>query len=310
VARKPRNFYAGGLYHIICRGNNASYIFQKDEDKSKFLELVQRYKKRYGFILYAFVIMDNHVHMLVKQQEVLLSKIMQGILQVYTQYFNKKYKRSGHVFEQRFKAIHCDEDIYLLSLIRYIHQNPIRANIRSGFDYRWSSHRIYIRGEQNSFVDINFPLGIFDANKKKAIKQYLSFVYDMDMRKSIESGAMEVAVADDLPPSLEDSMESSEVQIHTALDEIAKNVCQELQVEVEELKSKTKRNKISFARKVFVWLVHEYTCISQKEIATFLDRSEPAISKIVVEAYEKQPKDLIDTVDKIIANFEIKKVKK
>ena len=169
VARKPRIHYEGALYHVICRGNNREYILDTDEWKSIYLETVQRYKKRFEFKLYAYVVMDNHVHMLLEVAEVPLSKIMQCIQQVYTQTYNRKRLRTGHVFEQRYKAIMCDKDEYLLMLIRYIHQNPVRINHRDGMEYRWSSYRKYLQDTVDPLLDKAFVIGLFENSKSKFI---------------------------------------------------------------------------------------------------------------------------------------------
>jgi REP element-mobilizing transposase RayT len=128
--------YDGALYHVIARGNNRANVFETDEEKEKYLEILADYKERYDFQLYAYVIMDNHVHLLLQIGKNPLSKIMQGIQQRYTQYYNGHCKHSGHVFEQRYKAILCEKESYLMALICYIHQNPVRANIPEGINHR------------------------------------------------------------------------------------------------------------------------------------------------------------------------------
>ncbi|OYD14337.1 hypothetical protein CH333_08310 [candidate division WOR-3 bacterium JGI_Cruoil_03_44_89] len=99
--------------------------------------------ERYDFFIYAYTLMSNHIHLLVEAGDTPLSKIMQGFLQSCTQYYNRKYKIVGHLFQSRYKAILCDKDVYLLQLLRYIHMNPVRAKIvESPSDYLWSSHRV------------------------------------------------------------------------------------------------------------------------------------------------------------------------
>ena len=127
MARKPRIEYPGAFYHVMCRGNNGEHILHNDEDKKFYLYLIQKYKERYCFRIFAYCIMDNHVHMLIQTGDVPLSKIMQGIQQSFTQGYNSKYCRTGHVFQQRYKAILVDGDSYLLQLIKYIHYNPVEA---------------------------------------------------------------------------------------------------------------------------------------------------------------------------------------
>lgn len=144
MARKPRIHYEGALYHVLVRGNNRSYIFRSKDNKEEYKTIISKCKKRYRFKLYAYCIMDNHAHLLIEVEDIPLSKIMQGIQQVFTQYYNRRNRTTGHVFEQRYKSFLCDKDHYLLSLIRYIHQNPVRSKLTGTLDYEWSSHREYI----------------------------------------------------------------------------------------------------------------------------------------------------------------------
>jgi len=176
MARKPRVEYPGALYHVMCRGNNGEYVLNKDEDKLIYLELVRKYKERYGFKLYSYCIMNNHVHLLIEMETVELSKIMQGIQQSFTQRYNKKYNRTGHVFQQRYKAVLCDKDNYLLQLIKYIHYNPVEAGIEAGLNYQWSSHNNYLKFKNDDLVEIDFVLGMFSEDYKKAHRLYEEFM--------------------------------------------------------------------------------------------------------------------------------------
>ncbi|HWR45763.1 transposase [Sporomusa sp.] len=146
MARKPRIHYEKAIYHVIARGNNKDNIFLDIEDKYKYLDLLDKYKQKYNFELYAYVLMDNHIHLLICVSEIPLAKIMQGVQQTYTLHFNRKYQHVGHVFQQRYKAFLCNNDSYLLTLVCYIHQNPCRANLPAKIGYTWSSHRDYMVG--------------------------------------------------------------------------------------------------------------------------------------------------------------------
>ena len=105
LPRKKRIYYEGVLYHVITRGNNKEYISESDQDKNEYLKRVKKYIEKYKGKLYAYVMMDNHCHMLIEVSDIPLSKIMQLIQQTYTRWYNKINKRSGHVFEQRYKSI-------------------------------------------------------------------------------------------------------------------------------------------------------------------------------------------------------------
>jgi putative transposase len=120
MARRPRVFAAGVLYHVIVRGNQWQKTFTGESDYQGYIERLARYRKKYDYVLHAYCLMPNHVHLLVESSEQPLAKFMQGLQQSYSQYFNKRHGKSGHVFEGRYKAIICQKDPYLLELIRYI----------------------------------------------------------------------------------------------------------------------------------------------------------------------------------------------
>lgn len=176
MARPPRIQFPDALYHVIVRGNQQQALFSGDADRMAYLELLNRYKKKCGFILYAYVLMNNHVHLLVETPEEPISKIMQMLNFTYAQYFNRKYGKVGHLFQGRYKSFLCDRDQYLLSLVRYIHLNPVRAKIaKEPHVYRWSSHEEYM-GKNGGMVDVDRVLRLFSENKALARQLYNRFV--------------------------------------------------------------------------------------------------------------------------------------
>jgi putative transposase len=129
MARRPRLFAPGLLYHVIARGNQRQLTFLTDRDYHAYLVRLAAYHTRYSVKLYAYCLMPNHVHLLLQTSEVPLAKFMQGLQQSYTQRFNRVHGQVGHLFQGRYKAIVCERDEYLLTLIRYIHLNPVRARL-------------------------------------------------------------------------------------------------------------------------------------------------------------------------------------
>src|ERR1043166_1855603 len=145
MARKPRVEFKGAFYHVIVRGNQRQKIFRDDRDRLTYLDRVEHYRQRYGFKIYAYVLMANHVHLLLQTGKTPLSKILQGIQFTYTRYHNQRYRTVGHLFQGRYKAILCDRNAYLIELVRYIHLNPTRLKTPADLDkYRWSSHHAYL----------------------------------------------------------------------------------------------------------------------------------------------------------------------
>src|ERR671911_238942 len=154
MARRPRFLAPAVLYHVIVRGNHGQKTFVKPSDYEAYLERLGRYRKGLGVTVYAYCLMSNHVHLLVETGSEPLSKFMQGLQQSYTQYFNRKHHKVGHLFQGRYKAIVCERDQYLLSLIRYIHQNPVRAKLVRRIDeYRYSGHGAYAEGRVSEVLE-------------------------------------------------------------------------------------------------------------------------------------------------------------
>ena len=177
MARKPRVHFPGALYHVIARGNRHQPIFLDEIDCKRYLYFLRAYKKRFGFLLYAYVLMKNHLHLLIEVDEVPLSSIMHNLQFRYTRKFNFRHKKDGHVFQGRYKAILCDRDTYLVELSAYIHLNPVRAGIvEYPREYRWSSYGTYITEGAESLVDEHFLLSLFAKEKFHARRAYGQFV--------------------------------------------------------------------------------------------------------------------------------------
>lgn len=154
MARRPRLFAPGLLYHVIVRGNQRQKTFLNHQDYQAYLDRLAKYRRKYNFPVYAYCLMPNHVHLLVESSDHPLGKFMQGLQQSYSQYFNLRHRKVGHVFQGRYKAIICERDEYLLELIRYIHLNPVRARIvKRPEQYRYSGHRVYLKGKPTEVLD-------------------------------------------------------------------------------------------------------------------------------------------------------------
>ncbi len=144
MARAWRIEYDGALYHVLSRGNERQDIFRGDEDRTLFLETVGEMSERYEMDIFAYVLMGNHYHLLLKTNRSNLSKGMQWLGLAYTRRFNNRHSRSGHLFQGRFKSIIVENDAYVVRLSCYIHRNPLRANtVERLAEYRWSSYPAY-----------------------------------------------------------------------------------------------------------------------------------------------------------------------
>ena len=156
MSRKARRKSKTGIYHIMLRGIDKRNIFLDDEDKRKFINNVMKAKERGNFTLYAYCIMNNHVHLLIKEESEPIGKSVKRISIGYIAWHNSKYKRTGHLFEDRFKSEPIETQNSFFRVLRYIHQNPLKAGIVNHVkDYQWSSYRQYINKYNgfNSFID-------------------------------------------------------------------------------------------------------------------------------------------------------------
>ena len=149
MSRPWRIEYEGALYHLMSRGNEGNDIFIDKKDRVNFLDTIGEMSERYDFDIFAYVLMDNHYHLLVRSRLANLKKAMQWFGTTYTQRFNRRHYRSGHLFQGRYKSLIVQNDAYLLQLSYYIHRNPVRAGIVKRLaDYRWSSYRVYAYGRK------------------------------------------------------------------------------------------------------------------------------------------------------------------
>ena len=164
MPRRARRKSESGIYHIMLRGINRQVIFEDEEDNLKFLETLKNYKAVSGYKLFAYCLMSNHIHLLIKVEKEDLDLIIKRIAGSYVYWYNWKYKRNGHLFQDRFKSEPVEDDAYFLTVIRYIHQNPIKAGLSKTIDdYKFSSYNEYIIN--SNLVDTDFCLGIIDKEQ-------------------------------------------------------------------------------------------------------------------------------------------------
>ena len=166
MARRPRVFAPGLLYHVIVRTNQRRKTFRSDDDYKAYLDRLERYRAKCHIRIYAYCLMPNHVHLLVETGSIPLAKFMQGLQQSYTQHFNRSYRKVGHLFQGRYKAIICDRDKYLLALVRYIHLNAVRAKLASRPErYRYSGHNSYLTNGAAKIVEVSPILKLMGGKK-------------------------------------------------------------------------------------------------------------------------------------------------
>lgn len=174
MPRQARKKSASGIYHIMMRGINRQIIFNDNEDYLKFIHTLQKYKEKSEYEIYAYCLMGNHVHLLLKVGPEPLEQIMRRICGSYVYWYNAKYQRIGYLFQDRFKSEAVEDDSYFLTVLRYIHQNPVKAGLVNNIEqYQWSSMVDY--RNKTETVNAGFVLKLFDDDREKALTSFFQF---------------------------------------------------------------------------------------------------------------------------------------
>lgn len=197
MPRRSREKSTTGMYHVMLRGNEKKDIFRERPEKQKLLKTMMRIRWEGGFELYAYCIMDNHLHLCFNEGETSLSCAVQRLATIYARYYNDVHDRVGHVFQDRYKSQPIGNEPQLLNVIRYIHNNPVKAGMAERPElYTWSSYRDYLRSvplfkEHEIFLkDTEWILGLFSQDKKAALQAFQEYTHQpcedqfLDMHQS------------------------------------------------------------------------------------------------------------------------------
>jgi REP-associated tyrosine transposase len=178
MARPLRIEYDGAVYHITSRGNARQPIYKEDEDRRIFLEVLHRANTLYNWLCHAYCLMNNHYHLIIETPDGNLSHGMRQLNGVYTQLFNKRHNRVGHIFQGRYKAILIQKESHLLEVSRYVVLNPVRAKaVKDPEEWKWSSYRGTAGKEKpHSCLTIDWILGQFGSKRRQSEKKYSEFV--------------------------------------------------------------------------------------------------------------------------------------
>ncbi len=306
MARKPRIEFEGGFYHVITRGNQRQKVFRDEKDFLKYLEFLSDYKDRYGFWIYAYVLMRTHVHLLIETGQVPLSKILQGVNQRFTMYFNWRYGTVGHLFQGRYKAILCDKDAYLFSLVKYLHYNPVRAGmVRQPEQYRWSSHREYLGMDKSGLVDIELLLGMFSEGQRRGRRLYREYMSQEekipkeDFYRTVDQRVLgDEAFVERVREKVESRTLTGRRRHGASLKEIARRIEEVTGIRLSELRGKGKDSKVMEGRKMFSLAGKEYG-YKGKEIAEFLGKDPAAVT-----GYLRRGQDLRGKMERLIPGLE------
>lgn len=186
MPRKAREKSSTGIYHIMLRGANRQDIFYDDEDRVKYIQTLEGYKDASEYKIYGYCLMSNHIHLLIREGKEPISKAMKRIGVSYVYWYNMKYERCGHLFQDRYKSEVVENDKYLMVVLRYIHQNPLKAHmIDNCIEYKWSSYVEYI-SQETKLTDIDFVLDSLNSNRNKAVEIFEKFTNEKSNDKCLD----------------------------------------------------------------------------------------------------------------------------
>lgn len=185
MPRQAREKSGSGIYHVMLRGINRQNIFEDEEDRKRFIETLGYYKTISNYNVYGYCIMDNHIHLLLGEKSETISQAIKRISSSYVYWYNQKYNRCGHLFQERFRSETVETDAYFLTVLRYIHQNPMKAGLAEDVSkYSWSSYSEYFGG--TGLVDIEFTLGIFSEDRNRAVQLFREYNAEVNRDTCLE----------------------------------------------------------------------------------------------------------------------------
>ena len=289
---RPRRLEAPGVvYHVVVRGNERRAVFRDDSDRARYLARLVHYREKFGFRLLAFCLMDNHVHLAVEAGRHPLSRIMAGVQFTYTQYFNRRHGRVGHLFQGRYKAFLIEKGRYALALLRYVHENPVKAGIVARPEqYRWSSDRSYRRGKGPEWVDLDRLLAMLGNRRSDAIRGYRVL-----MRESLAEAYEDVA-------SWGQAVKGDEQFANIAFEKIgepkvrrrgltveavAQAVAKQYGFGIERMRSTSQSRGEALGRALVAWAGREVGGISIARAAKFFGRDTSSMARRVARLEEQ-----------------------
>jgi REP-associated tyrosine transposase len=291
MARRPRLFAPGLLYHVIVRGNQRRKTFLGNADYQAYLDRLGRYRVKYGHTIHAYCLMPNHVHLLVESAHAPLAKFMQGLQQSYSQYFNLRHRKAGHVFQGRYKAIVCEKDEYLLQLIRYIHLNPVRAGmVREPEQYAYSGHRAYLQGKATGVIDPRRVLGLIGGKAR-----YRAFVRD-GMTQGHKEEYYEVEDqrflgAQGFGEKLQEEHEEPRAKKRRPLEKVIQELGNAAGIGAEELKSADRSWAVSKARTMIGYVLVRRQGYALGEVARYIARDSSTVGTLIGRLAERLAED-------------------
>ena len=318
MPRDKRINLPGVVYHVISRGIERRKIFRDKADREEFLRRLEENLEKTVCQCFGWSLMPNHFHLLVRTGERALSDLMRKLLTGYAIYFNRRHQRHGYLYQNRYKSILCQEEAYLLEMVRYIHLNPLRAGIVSDLKsldrYPWTGHSVLVGKRRRDWQSVDEVLLRFSSKRRAAIAGYRKFLRDgvgMGRREDLIGGGLRRSAGgwegiralrqmkeywrgderilgdgdfvNEVLKAAEENMVRKEKLLREGweIGRLAGRISKEFGVSKKELKSKSRAGILPTARGVLCFLGTHELSISGTEIARYLDVSRPAVSYLI-----------------------------
>ena len=307
MPRLPRLDIPDLVHHVIVRGIKRDKIFRDDDDRRNFTRRLHTLLKETDTICYAWALIPNHVHILLRPRRVPLSSFMRRLLTGYAVTHNKRHNRTGHLFQNRYKSIVCEEEIYLLELIRYIHLNPLRAHLVPDMEaldqYPWCGHAEIMAKQPVCGVDVEGVLSLFGQKASAARQEYRQFVADgmaMGKRPELVGGGLHRSQAlSEEPEEINDfddrilgsgefvtalrnkGLLNEDPPLLISLNQLQQMVEKYYQLDKNAIMQRGRMNKVSEARCVFCFCATRQLHNPAAEIARYLGMGTPAVSRAI-----------------------------
>lgn len=313
MARPPRLQAPGTLHHLIARGNERREVFRDDVDREDYLDRIARYGQRFGLRVFAYCLMPNHVHLAVQQGSRELSAFMHVLQSSYTLRFNQRHVRVGHLFQGRYKSFLVDSERYFVALIRYIHNNPVKAGLASETEvYRWSSDRFFRSGTGPPWLDLDGALALLGPSRSIALRRYRTLMKEA----GAQAGDYEAVTV------YEASVKGDEEFALRALrqvplprrrsrvwtpENVGRSVAACYGLTVEDLAGPARRHALSECRIVAAYLARARLAIPVSAMARLFRREETGLAHGVRSLEERMSRDpdLKKRVDRIANNAKL-----
>jgi len=286
MPRKPRLHVPGGLYHVILRGNGRQPIFFDTDYRQRWESLIEKGVSRFVHRIHAYCWMTNHVHLAIQCNDDPLSGFMGFIASQYAKSTNKKFNRSGHLFERRHRAILVQADTYLKELVRYIHLNPLRAGMIDDIaDYQWSSHLAYLKGNRPNWLTLDWVLSVFGETAADARLQYASFMQtdcQTPIRHRLTHGSDDdhrVLGDDGFRMSL--GRGATQPATRQTLMGLTQQLCRKYGISEPELASSSRARRLSRVRAEIGLAAIDSGIATNAEIARCFNRSQSGLSRAI-----------------------------